>query len=499
MFQGNLIESEFVGILVDDGIIFPEISSERLDDWQWHRLRDVDIEMLVNLTNTRTYKPRATARFTDPMHIKPYKLPEEAHYTQPYVLATGVEFGDLSIIEQRSILHTEEHFESVTEDSASQDDRYSTTATSLSGSPGGGDGDPSAETGVGATAGSTRCLWESQIADRERRKHFRSKLRQRGTRRGRWEVSAAQVQLGIQSSAARVSASLSTKKRSENSYRNDLFTRQQIFRDLESQCCVVLSLHTGLMSRVPLRHVIAYMLEKRYVTATDIDQPLLERLISLLKSDMPYLEWEHTARREGGPDILGKLNALMKLAADELYWTGVVGKALHVLWPGDPGDMLWLETRDTRWIKALTDTDRNTTLACVVSDCRDTPDCRCLMRNSTRAERAAIRWQVPNVLRLATQVYTLRVSSHEPTSTPGGLWRDKTYWISSSKLNLLGRVIGSVVDPETQRVIYYICVRNSSLPGWIKKYFSKYESIFEAADGDGVDYCVIGSGKAYEE
>lgn len=498
--QGNLTESEFVGILVDDGIILPEISSERLDEWQWHRLSDIDIDMLVNLANTQRYKRRATASFTDLMHIGRYKLPREAHFTQPYLLAPGVDFADpTSVIEQRSLFQMEELFESITEDSTSYDDRYSTSATSISGSPGRDDGDPSAGTGGGATSGNTRCLWESQNADKERRKYFRSKLRQRGTRRGRWEVSAAQVQLGIQSSAARVSASLSTKKRSENSYRNDLFTRQQIFRDLESQCCVVLSLHTGLMSRVALRHVIAYMLEKRYVTATDIDQPLLERLISLLKSDMPYLEWEHTARREGGPDILGKLNTLMKMAVDELYWTGMVGKVLHVLWPGDPGDMLWLEARESKWIKALKDTDRNTTLACVVSDCRDTPDCRCLMRHSTVAERAAIRWRVPSVLRLATQVYTLRVSSHEPTSAPGGLWGGKTYWMSSSKLNLLGKVIGCVQDPETQRVVFYISVRNSSLPGWIKKYLSKYESIFEASDGDGVDYCVIGSGQAYEE
>lgn len=489
-----------MGILVDDGIILPEISSERLDEWQWHRLRDIDIEMLVNLANTKTYKPRATARFTDPMHIGPYKLPNEAHFTQPYLLAPEVELGDPStMIEQISLLQMQEHVDSTTEDSTSQDDQYSTTATSVSGSPGGDDGDPSPGAGVGATAGSTRCLWESQRADKERRKHFRSMLRQRGTRRGRWEVSAAQVQLGIQSSAATVSASLSTKKRSENSYRNDLFTRQQIFRDLESQCCVVLSLHTGLMSRVPLRHIIAYMLEKRYVTATDIDQPLLERLISLLKSDMPYLKWEHTVRGEGGPDILVKLNRLMKLAIDELYWTGMVGKVLHVLWPGDPGDMLWLDARESKWIKALTDTDRNTTLACVVSDCRDTPDCRCLMRHSTTAERAAIRWQVPSVLRLATQVYTLRISSRGPTSTPGGLGRDRTYWISSSKLNLLGRVLGCVLDPETQKAVFYISVRSSSLPGWIKKYFSRYESIFEAADGDGTDYCVIGSGSAYEE
>ncbi len=122
------------------------------------------------------------------------------------------------------------------------------------------------------------------------------------------------------------------------------------------------------------------------------------------------------------------------------------------------------------------------------------------MAQACAESREAPQWRYrehPGLLRLRTAVAGFK-KHQDGREESLQLKTAASFWINAPRLGLLVKVLGSARTSEDSQTLYYLSVRSSSLPGWIRRYFSAYAVIREMREASGTFDCVVGSGHVFE-
>lgn len=348
----------------------------------------------------------------------------------------------------------------------------------------------------------TSCPWESKEAEFSRRKDLIDVSGDLIDASERWEFGV-QAQAGIQPPFASIQGLVHFTRSRAKLYRKIVLNQGEPMLELQRSSCVLLSFHTGVLKRVRLREVVSYLIEKGFI-AKGLNGAQQKELLTMLKSSADIVEWK--GQKEHVHDGEKLVSALIDVTIETLQklvgCTGVFRRrGLSLLWPGQPPLIPRLSRREDPWIEALKDTKITTTLACIVGNCQETPECKCKMKTCPANDRSNLRWELPATFRLHTSVcgYRNYINDRKEQLT---LREGKAYWINDPKLGMLAEVI-AVVETATEEganeTTFYLSLRSSTVPGWINQYFQSYPRVREVEPSAKSNNCVIGSGVIFEK
>lgn len=331
------------------------------------------------------------------------------------------------------------------------------------------------------------CPWEADDEEKRRWGFARESRTSRGNAPGSLGMESFQVAVGISPPFATLQAMFGFRRGPDVTFRQRLLNRPGLL-DLDNNCCVFVSLHAGVVRRVRLRDMVAYLVSVNYV---DIGTTMYHHrgdLLQALRSDTDMSLWVNELRPHG------ELVAVIQKCVEHLVSTGIVRKDLQLLWRGRTAGQVKLSHRQQKWIPILTDTRSTTTFAVIVPDCQETPDCTCPMARSTPQNRPDIVWQLPDTYRLHTSVCGYREYLNE-RDEPITLRKGDKYWINHRRLNLLATALGETT-PDKGQPVFYLSVQSSPVSSWFMRYFGKRLVIRESEEGQGAD-CVVGAGDTF--
>lgn len=285
--------------------------------------------------------------------------------------------------------------------------------------------------------------------------------------------------------------------------------RQNIYR-LNERSYVLLSLHTGIFRRVNLRELLAYMLERAFISTNACR--VKSQLISFLRSSESVASWQDRIGNESnGINLVEKLNELTQDVEDMLRGpTGLTNKNnLHAFWPGETQRVLKITQQKFYPMKmfrdasTVTDTSKMATSVCVVNSCIQTPECKCPMATTLShiggGHDTISEWREPSSFRLYTRATAKLRSSSTGTEETISFTVGKSYWLENPRFGLLAKVIGQCENSEAYEteIIYYLDVQEANIPFWMMRRFARCPIAGEFDPGAGSRSCVIGSGQVF--
>jgi hypothetical protein len=348
------------------------------------------------------------------------------------------------------------------------------------------------------SAFSTDCELES--LEEEMYERVKPSLRSLGTRRSRLVVKDIQIGLGISPPLAALQH-LTTLGRSptvteKSEMLNSDLSYTGYVSYIDTFCCVLLSLHCGVMRRVRLRDVMALACltwlreEVSILPGYSSREESTGRLVSVLESQLRPdnilvaligREADEETRREAQGNILSLIQSTLKLAKS----TGYFGGVLTACWPNVNPALGQFEIFESQqaWVKILSDTEVASSFIYVTSCCLETPECRCSGKTP---------WNPPKMFRLDTRLslFNDRVNNSIPDGG-AGLKVGKIYSINSHDLDMYGVVLAE--DKSRLETKLYLATKRSIL-GRLRWYASDRRAVREYPNGES---CVIGSGSIF--
>jgi hypothetical protein len=186
-----------------------------------------------------------------------------------------------------------------------------------------------------------------------------------------------------------------------------------------------------------------------------------------------------------------QIHTMIKAVLKNLQYTGVFRKdhlALAWMSPGQSAKQLRMSCQEHVWTRVLTDSSQVATFGCIGPFCFETPECPCRGTD----------WNPPKRFQLLTEVaYYTKYYDGTTTKQFRELQLGRSYWINTSDLNLLAKVLGMKSDSKSNLLYYYLLIKESLLDAKFRRHLDVKHMIREE-DNQGSFSCVIGSGEEYK-
>jgi hypothetical protein len=186
-----------------------------------------------------------------------------------------------------------------------------------------------------------------------------------------------------------------------------------------------------------------------------------------------------------------QIHTMIRAILKNLQYTGVFRKdhlALAWMSQGESAKQLLVSCQEHVWTRVLTDSSQVATFGCIGPFCFETPECPCQGKD----------WTPPRRFKLLTKVaYYTKYYDGRTKKKSWDLQVGQSYWINSSDLNLLAKVLGVKSDSKSNIPYYYLVIKESLLDARFRKHLDVKHMIREE-DTQGSLSCVVGSGEEYK-
>jgi hypothetical protein len=252
---------------------------------------------------------------------------------------------------------------------------------------------------------------------------------------------------------------------------------------------VFVSLCTGMMTRVRIRDLIAFLYRQGLATESSLQRfgLLGNDFIAILEGTENLNAWvadmgKNVANGEERRELLRvQIQELILDTIPRLLCTGIDhNKNLNIAWAFKyPTEKMILDHNLHKWIPVLTDTSQTCTFVVVFDCCFQAPGCDC----SKQA------WKPPTSFKLSTKIgfYTKTDREMVPQSTK--LVLGKSYWINDEGLGLIAKVTEEMNGNRP----FSLAIRQSTIIP-LRRYLMPDFMIREETDESWKTWdCIIGS------